>query len=108
MGGKIINPKSEENLEMFKAGTIDKLSTVMQLNEGVNIANLKQGIIMHAYGNERKASQRIGRLLRLNPNDKAVVHILCYMGTVDEKWCKEALEGFDQSKILWKNYNISL
>jgi superfamily II DNA or RNA helicase len=102
------NPKSETNLEMFKAGTIDKLSTVMQLNEGVNISNLKQGIIMHAYGNERKASQRIGRLLRLNPDDKAVVHILCYMDTVDEKWCKEALEGFDQSKILWKNYNINL
>jgi superfamily II DNA or RNA helicase len=102
------NPKSEENLEMFKEGTIDKLSTVMQLNEGVNIFNLKQGIIMHAYGNERKASQRIGRLLRLNPDDKAVVHILCYMGTVDEKWCKESFEGFDQSKILWKNYNISL
>jgi len=102
------NPKSETNLEDFKTGNITKLSTVMQLNEGVNISNLKQGIIMHAYGNERKASQRIGRLLRLNPDDKAVVHILCYMGTVDEKWCKEALEGFDQSKILWKNYNISL
>jgi len=102
------NSNSEENLELFKAGSINKLSTVMQLNEGVNIAELKQGIIMHAYGNERKASQRIGRLLRLNPDDKAVVHILCYMGTVDEKWCKEALEGFDQSKILWKNYNINL
>ena len=102
------NPKSEENLENFKAGNITKLSTVMQLNEGVNISNLKQGIIMHAYGNERKASQRIGRLLRLNPDDKAIVHILCFMGTVDEKWVKEALEGFDQSKILWKNYNVSL
>ena len=93
---------------MFKVGTIDKLSTVMQLNEGVNIFNLKQGIIMHAYGNERKASQRIGRLLRLNPDDKAIVHILCYMGTVDEKWVKEALEGFDQNKILWKDYGIKL
>jgi superfamily II DNA or RNA helicase len=102
------NSKSEENLEMFKAGTIDKLSTVMQLNEGVNIANLKQGIIMHAYGNERKASQRIGRLLRLNPDDKAIVHILCYKDTVDEKWVKEALEGFDQNKILWKDYGIIL
>jgi superfamily II DNA or RNA helicase len=102
------NPKSEENLENFKAGNITKLSTVMQLNEGVNISNLKQGIIMHAYGNERKASQRIGRLLRLNPDDKAIVHILCFMGTVDEKWVKEALEGFDQSKILWKDYNVSL
>jgi superfamily II DNA or RNA helicase len=42
------NPESEENLRMFKAGEITKLSTVMQLNEGVNIPNLKQGIIMHA------------------------------------------------------------
>lgn len=53
------NAESEENLKMFKAGEITKLSTVMQLNEGVNIPNLKQGIIMHAYGNERKAAQRI-------------------------------------------------
>ena len=53
------NLKSEENLIKFKSGEITKLSTVMQLNEGVNIPNLKQGIIMHAYGNERKAAQRI-------------------------------------------------
>jgi len=102
------NPDSEENLRKFKDGEITQLSTVLQLNEGVNIPNLKQGIIMHAYGNERKASQRIGRLLRLNPDDKAIVHILCYMDTVDEKWVKEALESFDQSKIIWKDFNISL
>jgi superfamily II DNA or RNA helicase len=102
------NSESEINLEMFKKGDITKLSTVLQLNEGVNIPNLRQGIIMHAYGNERKASQRIGRLLRLNPDEKAIVHILCYMGTVDERWVKEALETFDQSKILWKDYGIKL
>jgi superfamily II DNA or RNA helicase len=102
------NPKSEENLLKFKDGEITKLSTVLQLNEGVNIPNLKQGIIMHAYGNERKAAQRIGRLLRLNPDDKAIVHILCYMDTVDEKWVKDALEGFDQSKIMWKNFNVTV
>ena len=100
------NSNSEDNLAAFKAGKISKLSCVLQLNEGINIPELRQGIIMHAYGNERKASQRIGRLLRLNPKDKAIVHILCYMGTVDEKWVKEALEGFDQSKILWHNYGI--
>jgi len=100
------NPDSEENLQDFKAGNITKLSCVLQLNEGVNISGLKQGIIMHAYGNERKASQRIGRLLRLNPDDKAIVHILCYIGTVDEKWVKEALEDFDQSKIVWRSYNL--
>jgi hypothetical protein len=61
---------------------------------------------MHAYGNERKASQRIGRLLRLNPDEKAIVHILCYMNTVDEKWVKDALESFDQSKIVWREYDV--
>ena len=100
------NVKSEQNLELFKEGKITKLSTVLQLNEGVNISNLKQGIIMHAYGNERKASQRIGRLLRLNPDDTAIVHILCYCDTIDEKWVTDALENFDQTKIVWHEYNV--
>lgn len=93
------NPNSEENLEMFKIGKIDKLSCVLQLNEGVNIPHLKEGIILHAYGNERKSSQRIGRLLRLNPTETATVHILCYRDSVDEKWVREALKDFDSSKI---------
>lgn len=99
------NANSEDNLEMFKQNKIDKLSCVLQLNEGVNIPELRAGIIMHAYGNERKSSQRIGRLLRLNPDDTAVVHILCYEGTVDERWVKEALKDFDQSKIKYFDVN---
>lgn len=102
------NPDSADNLIAFKEGRIDKLSCVLQLSEGVNIPNLRQGIIMHAYGNERKSAQRIGRLLRLNPDETATIHILCYMGTIDEKWVKEALEGYDESKITWKNFNIAL
>jgi len=93
------NKLSEVNLDKFKSGEIDKLSCVLQLNEGVNIPNLKQGIIMHAYGNERKSAQRLGRLLRLNPHEKACVHILCYEDTVDETWVNQALEQYDQTKI---------
>lgn len=102
------NSDSEQNLIDFKNGNITELSCVLQLSEGVNIPELKQGIIMHAYGNERKASQRIGRLLRLNPDDKATVHVLCYMNTADEDWVKEALKGYDQSKVTWKNFNIKI
>jgi superfamily II DNA or RNA helicase len=93
------NPDAEQNLQDFKEGNIDKLSCVMQLNEGVNIPELRAGIIMHAYGNERKSNQRIGRLLRLNPDETATVHILCYKNTIDEKWVNEALKDLDQSKI---------
>ena len=102
------NPDSATNLEEFKVGSITKLSCVLQLSEGVNIPDLRQGIIMHAYGNERKSAQRIGRLLRLNPDETATVHILCYIDSVDEKWVKEALEGYDQSKITWVDYKIAL
>lgn len=96
------NLKSEENLLRFKEGIITKLSAVLQLNEGVNIPNLKQGILLHSYGNERKSSQRIGRLLRLNPNDMATAHVLCYRDTVDERWVKVALDKFDPNKITWR------
>lgn len=99
------NPESEDNLQQFKDGNIEELSCVMQLNEGVNIPNLRAGIIMHAYGNERKSSQRIGRLLRLNPDDTAYIHILCYSGTVDERWVMEALKDLDDRKIKYFDIN---
>ena len=100
------NPDSEDNLQEFKDGNISELSCVMQLNEGVNIPNLRAGIIMHAYGNERKANQRIGRLLRLNPDDTAYIHILCYSGTVDERWVAEALRDLDPRKIKYFDVNL--
>jgi superfamily II DNA or RNA helicase len=97
------NSMSEEALAAFKEGKIDELACVQQLNEGVNIPNLKYGIILHSYSNERKASQRIGRLLRLNPDEKAIIHILVYAGTVDEDWVQDALRDLDSSKIVYSD-----
>ena len=97
------NPQSDYNLELFSDGRIDQLSCVMQLSEGVTIPNLKQGIILHAYGNERKSAQRIGRLLRLNPNEKATCHVLCYKDTQDEKWVRDSLKDFNPNKVKYYN-----
>jgi superfamily II DNA or RNA helicase len=93
------NKKSDENLELFSDGRINSLSCVLQLSEGISISNLKQGIIMHAYGNEKKTAQRIGRLLRLSPSEEAICHVLCYKGTQDEKWVNSALQSFDSNKV---------
>lgn len=93
------NKGSRKNLDLFCNGTINCLSSVSQLSEGVNIPDLKEGIILHAYSNERKTAQRLGRLLRLNPNDVAMAHILCYDGTVDESWVQAALQDFDGEKV---------
>ena len=97
------NKNSEENLELFSDGRINKMSCVLQLSEGISIPDLKQGIIMHAYGNERKTSQRIGRLLRLLPYEQSICHILCYANTIDVKWVNSALSTFDQDKIHFYN-----
>lgn len=97
------NPKSKENLELFKKGDLNKLSTIEQLSEGVTIPNLKIGIIMHAYSNNRKTAQKLGRLLRLNPDDTALIHILCYVNSIDKEWVESALKSFDQNKIKWIN-----
>lgn len=100
-------PRSKENLDLFKSGKITKLSSVLQIAEGANIPNLKVGIIMHAYANEKKLKQKIGRFLRLNPNEKSIVHLLCYKDTVDLKWCKQALRDFDKNKIFKYNGKAS-
>ena len=93
------NQYSEENLIAFKTGEIDRLSCVLSLNEGVNIPELRSCIIMHAYSNERKSTQRIGRLLRLSPDETATIHILMYKNTIDETWVNKALEDLDPTKI---------
>jgi superfamily II DNA or RNA helicase len=62
---------------------------------------------MHAFGNERKSNQRIGRMLRLNPNEIAIVHILCYADTKDEDWVEEALKDLDPTKITYHTIGVS-
>ncbi len=93
------NKHSQANLDLFNAGDISRLACVAQLSEGISIPNLRMGIIWHAFGNERKAAQRIGRLLRLNPDQTATVHLLMYQDTIDEQWVTQALEAFDPTKI---------
>lgn len=92
--------KTEEDLENFKKGTINVLSCVEQLSEGINIPNLRHGIIMHTYsGNSPKTAQKLGRLLRLPTSETATIHILCYRNTVDEKWARSAVSSLDPDKI---------
>ena len=97
------NKNSNKNLQDFKDGKIKKLSCVNQLSEGVNIPNLKVGIILHSYSSNVQSAQRIARMFRLNPNKIAKIHILCYKNTIDEEWVNKALTNFDQSKISYVN-----
>ncbi len=98
------NPDNEKNLDMFVKGEITKLSCVEMLSEGINIPNLKSAIVLHSYaGNSPKTRQKFGRILRLNPDDKATMHILMYNATVDYDWVHSAIEAFNSKKIIHFN-----
>ena len=89
-------------LNAFKEGMITRLSCVEQLSEGINIKDLKHAIILHTFsGTSPKSRQKVGRLMRLNTNELAHIHILCYKDTVDEKWVESVLEDFDPTKITY-------
>jgi len=93
-----------EDLELFKDGSITRLSCVEQLSEGINIPQLKHAILLHTYsGSSPKAKQKMGRLMRLPTTETATIHILCYKDTVDEKWVESNLEKFDKNKIKYIN-----
>lgn len=95
------NSNSENNLINFKQGTINSLSCVLQLNEGINIPGLKESIILHSYGNPYKLVQRLGRGFRLNPDDTHTCHILCYRNTIDEYWVKSAMLKLNKKNVEW-------
>lgn len=95
------NKAAERNMDFFVKGSIRKLACVLQLSEGANIPDLEHTIIMHMYGNNVKGPQRMGRTLRLNPDAIADIDILCFKGTIDVKWVKRALAGFNPEKITW-------
>jgi len=40
-------------------------------------------------------------MLRLNPDEEATVHILCYANTVDKEWVNSALKAFDTKNVEW-------
>jgi len=98
------NPNSEYNLERFKEGKIMQLSAVHQLSEGVNIEGLKQAIILHSYsGSSPKSQQKLGRILRLNPNEVATLHLLVFKDSIDQAWANSVLELFDPEKVIYQN-----
>jgi superfamily II DNA or RNA helicase len=89
------NKDSQANLARFNTGDIQRLACLggrqhPQPAHRYHLARLRQ---------QRKATQRIGRLLRLNPDQTATMHLLVYQDTVDEHWVEQALAAFDPTKI---------
>jgi superfamily II DNA or RNA helicase len=107
VGEKIYNSKSDDSqLKAFKAKQINILGVVNALNEGENIEDLDQSLVVQLDSNELNILQRIGRNIRFRPGHKALIVILVAKGTADEKWASSALAGIDSDHI--KRYLITV
>lgn len=65
-------------------------------NEGVDLPDLKLGIIASYNSNARELVQRVGRLLR---GESAVIYVLCVSDSQEEKWLRKSQAKLPPSKI---------
>ncbi len=104
-GNFVYNSTTDDTqLIAFKEEKIDYLGAVDALNEGKNIKNLNNALILKFNSKDLIIKQRIGRVIRFRPGHKGRIIILVAKGTVENKWIRTALKTFDQSRI--KSYNV--
>lgn len=99
---------NDKDYVRFKNEEINQLSCVKALNEGQNISNLDNGIIIQLDSNSLNLIQRIGRLVRYRDDHLAQIYILLAQGTQDISWAKSALSAFDKSFIRYIHYQTIL
>jgi superfamily II DNA or RNA helicase len=96
---------NDEKYNLFLQESINVLSSVRSLNEGQNIPNLDNALIVQLNSNELHTIQRIGRVVRYRNGHIAKVFIICAKGTVDEKWLASAISDLDHSNITYQNFS---
>jgi superfamily II DNA or RNA helicase len=71
-------------LERFHAGVYPVIVTSQVLNEGVDVPAANVGIILSGSGSVREHVQRLGRLLRKQPDKQALLYEVIAAGTAEE------------------------
>ncbi len=105
-GKQVYNSAStDEQLSLFCDEKIDYLGVVQALNEGKNVPNLDQALVVQINSKELGIIQRIGREIRYREGHVARIVVLVARGTVDEKWYRSAFENFNKSRI--KEYHVT-
>jgi superfamily II DNA or RNA helicase len=90
---------SDQYLKEFQQQKIPYLGVVQALNEGKNVEQLDQILVIQLNSKELDIIQRIGRTIRFREGHVARVIVLIAKDTVDEKWYESAFENFDKKRI---------
>ena len=90
----------------FMNGDINRLSSVKSLNEGMNIPNLDNALIVQVNSKERHLIQKIGRIVRYRPCHVAKIYVMYVKGTIDEEWMKKATEEINTSNVKLLKFKV--
>src|SRR5205085_336571 len=71
-------------LEAFNAGEVLALATSKVLNEGINIPAASVAVVLSGSGSEREHIQRLGRILRKQPDKEAILYEVVADETTEE------------------------
>ena len=74
-----------EWLAAFNAGEVLALATSKVLNEGVDIPAAGIAIVLSGSGSSREHIQRLGRILRKQPDKEAILYEVVALGTTEEQ-----------------------
>jgi superfamily II DNA or RNA helicase len=80
-------------LEAFNAGDVLALATSKVLNEGVNIPAASVAIILSGSGSLREHVQRLGRILRKQPDKEAILYEVVTRETTEENISQRRTSG---------------
>lgn len=96
--------KRKSGLDRFRDKEINTLGVVSAVDEGLNIPEVDQAIIIQMDSNPRTLTQRVGRAVRWREGHTALIWILVTIGSQDQVWFEEAIKDFDQTKITYHSY----
>lgn len=97
--------KTSEGFDKFVNEEIQRLSCVNSLNEGHNIPNVDNALVVQLNSKELNLVQRIGRIVRYRHGHIANIFIIMVQNTVDEAWTYNALTNFEDGNIRRLNFD---
>jgi len=96
----------DDDFNDFFNEKINRLSAVQALNEGMNIPNLDNALIVQTTSKERHLLQKIGRIIRHREGHRAKIYLMYAKGTVDEEWVLKATENISMNNVKHLKFKV--
>lgn len=102
--GKESKKKNRMTLEEFSSLPSGQLHTVKLAEEGMNLPDLSVGIMLGVNSSKTKATQTLGRVVRLQKDKTAEFFTLVVNDTIETEWMKKS--RFDNNSIIIDTENL--